>query len=239
MRQHGQGAFEGNEIPGICRLIADLTDQTLQVINRVQVFTDLFPGDRVPVQFFDGIQTPVDLILFNQRLLDKAPEHSGPHCGLRLIQHPHQGTSLLFFPQRLAQLQISSGRTVDDHIFSRHIGYEPCQIGQRILLRLCQVLQKRSCRDHAAVIVRQPQSLQRLHLKMFHQRPSAQVIVKIPVLQRINGNSHPRLHILQIDAAHIKGFIADDLCRRKFRDLIHQLSVAVKLRHKIIPGRNI
>ena len=47
MRQHGQRCAECDQISWIRSLVADLTDQTLEVIDRRKIFSQFFPADRI------------------------------------------------------------------------------------------------------------------------------------------------------------------------------------------------
>ena len=74
---------------------------------------------------------------------------------------------------------------------------------------------------------------------MLHQDPAAQIVVKIPVVQRIDTDAKPIPQIPGINAADEKRLIADDLRRHKFVDLIQELSLFVQLRHHAFSRGNI
>ena len=59
---------------GIGGLIADTAAETFQIVNRIQVFPDLFPGNHVCVQFLDGFLALLDLFQLDQRLFQIIPE---------------------------------------------------------------------------------------------------------------------------------------------------------------------
>ena len=125
MRQHPQRRLESDQVPRICRLIADASDQTFQIINGTQVFPQLFPGNQPAVQLFHRRQTLLDLLPVDQRLFDTASQHPGPHGGPGLVQHPQKRPTLLLFPQGLHQLQIPTAGTVDNHEITGHIRLQP------------------------------------------------------------------------------------------------------------------
>ena len=61
MGQHFQGGLKGNQIPGAGRLVADPADETLQIVHRVQILSQFFPGNIIHVQFLHRILTAEDL----------------------------------------------------------------------------------------------------------------------------------------------------------------------------------
>ena len=135
-RQHLHGAAEGDQIPGIGRLIAHLAQQPLQIIDRIQVFPDLVTGKRVLTERLDRIQPLLHLRFFHQRLFEEGTHHSCAHGGLCLIKHPQKGASFVLLPQRLSQLQISSGGAVKKHEAVYQIGFNMGEMAERNLLRL-------------------------------------------------------------------------------------------------------
>ena len=238
-RQHFQRSFKRSQIPRIGCPICNLRKQTFQIINRRQILPDFLSGNRLIFQFFHGIQPKYNFFFINQRLLYTFSQHPGPHSCFCLIQNPEQGASLLFFTQSLTQLQISPGGAVQKHIFSRYIRRNMRQIGKRVLLGLQKILKERAGTDNAAVIILQPQAAETGYVKMFQQLFSAQRIVKIPGLQRINGNAQPVFQAVQVHSAHIKSFIADNFRRHESADLVHQPGAVRQLRHQIFSGGNI
>ena len=121
-RQHLQRVTKSDQISGVCRLISYFAEQSFQIVNRIQVLSDLVPGDGILIQFLDCIQTFLHFFLINQRLLNIVSQQSAAHGRLRLVQYPQQRPSLLLFPQCLCQFQISSGGTVQQHVFAGKIG---------------------------------------------------------------------------------------------------------------------
>src|SRR5699024_11783241 len=108
----------------------------------------------------------------------------GAHRRSCLVQHPQKGASLLLLAERLAQLQVPSRRTVQHHVFSSRIRGDMSEVGQRIFLRLEQILKKRTGADDTAVIVGKPQSCKGRHLEMIQQLFPADGVVKIPCVKR-------------------------------------------------------
>ena len=84
-------------------------------------------------------------------------------------------------------------------------------MGQILFLRLQKVFQKCSRRDHAAVIISKPQAFQCSHMEMIFQRTRADLIIKIPGVQRIDGDPQLFFQKIQIHPAHIKSLIAYQL----------------------------
>ena len=74
---------------------------------------------------------------------------------------------------------------------------------------------------------------------MLKQLIFADSIIKIPGIERINRDSKLVSHRIQIHTAHIERFVADDLRRTEFINLIHQTAAVRKFCDKIISGRNI
>ena len=107
------------------------------------------------------------------------------------------------------------------------------------LLGLGQVPEERSRCDHSAAKIPHAQSFYGLYLKMFQKPPPAQLIVKIPVFQRIQGDAQALFQLFGIDPAHHQRFIAHDLSGRKLADLVQKLSHRIYFRNKIITGRHI
>ena len=239
MREHFERTAERSQVSRICGPVCDPCDQPLQIINRGEVLADLLPGDGAVLQLCHSIQPFLDLIFIDQRLLHIFSQRPCPHGGLRLIQHPEKGTSLLLLAQRLAQLQVPSCRAVQHHVFSRGVRGDVCQVGQGVFLRLQKILQERARADDPAVIVCQPQPCKGCYLKVLQKFLAAHLIVKVPGIQRIDGDAQPVLHPVQIHAAHIKGFIAYDLRRGETVDLIHELRAVRDLCHEIISCRDI
>ena len=97
-------------------------------------------------------------------------------------------------------------------------------MGQRIFLCFFQIFQQCARCNHTTVIVFKAESLQRFHLKMLHQCLSTECIVKIPGVQRIDGDSKPVFQIIQIHSAHIERLITNDLRGHKFRKFVHHFS---------------
>ena len=113
------------------------------------------------------------------------------------------------------------------------------QVGQIVLLCLQKILKQCACADHAAVIIGQPKPCKRGYFKVLQEFLSANLIVKIPGVQRIDRNAQPVFHAVQIHPAHIERLVADDLRRRKTIDLIHKLCAVFKFCHKIVAGGDI
>ena len=61
MRQHGEGTLKSGQISRIGRLVCNLADETFQVIDRCQVFPDLFSCDRIVFKFLYRIQSLINL----------------------------------------------------------------------------------------------------------------------------------------------------------------------------------
>ena len=55
MRQHFEGIAESQQVPGICRLVADFSKKALQIINRVHVLPHLVPCHGLETQNFHRI----------------------------------------------------------------------------------------------------------------------------------------------------------------------------------------
>ena len=128
---------------------------------------------------------------------------------------------------------------VENHIFSGHIGNQPGKVGKGGFLSLLKILKKGSRRDDAAVIILQAKAFQRIGLKLFFQRPFAEIIIKIPVLQAVDAGPEPLFQVLDIYTAHQEGLVADNLCRRKLRDLVQKLPLVFHLRHQIVAGTDV
>ena len=60
------------------------------------------------------------------------------------------------------------------------------------------------------------------------------LIPEIPGVKRRYRNIHPVLHIFNVNSAHVKRFIADNLGRCKAVQFIEKLSLVVHFRHKEI-----
>ena len=166
MRNHFQRHFKCQQISRVRRTITDPTDQTFQVVYRIQVFPDLLAKHRLHVQFRYRIQSFVDRICIDQWLFHKASQHTGTHGSFCLIQHPQKGAAFLFFPQGLHQFQISSRRTVDNHIAVCSIRDNFIHMLHGIFLGIQKIPEQGTGCDHTAVIISQSQPLKRGNLKM-------------------------------------------------------------------------
>ena len=76
-------------------------------------------------------------------------------------------------------------------------------------------------------------------MKMSRQRTFGQLVIKIPVLQRVNRNPQPVFKLLHIRAAHQKTLVADNFGRGKLCNLVGEPPPAVHLCHKIIARRDV
>ena len=135
-RQHLHGAAKGDHIPWIGRLIAHLTQQPFQIIDRIQVFPDLVTGKRILTERFNRIQPLLHLCFLYQRLFQEGTKHSGSHGSLCLVQYPQKRASFVLLPKGFCQFQIPSGRTVQEHITVHKIGFNMSEMTERNLLRL-------------------------------------------------------------------------------------------------------
>ena len=97
MRQHGQWRLKCNKVTRIGGLITNPADETLQIVDRIQIFPQFFPRDRIILQFLYCIQPLHNFFFFNQWLLQIPAKHPRTHRCLRFIQHPKQRASLIFF----------------------------------------------------------------------------------------------------------------------------------------------
>ena len=152
MRQHGKGRFKCSQISRIGTLIADAAHQTLQIIHCIQILTDFFSCKCIIVQFFNCIKTLLNFLFINQRLLNTTTQISGTHCSFCLIKNPQQRSSFLLFTHCFNQFQITTCWVIDGHIFSGHIRNQFCNMYQRILLCLSQILHDGACCANTGII---------------------------------------------------------------------------------------
>ena len=110
---------------------------------------------------------------------------------------------------------------------------------QGVFLSLQKISQKRACTDCGTLIILKSQSFQSTHMKMLFQCSYAQIIIKIPALQRIQGNIQPVLDLIQVHAAHAERFITDDFRRRELVYLVQKGSDLIHFRHHKITGGHI
>ena len=85
--------------PGIGRLVAHLSQQTLQIVDGIQIFPDFIPGHRIAAEGLHGIQPFLHFIFMNQGLFQEASKASLAPWPSLSYQAPREGASLLFFPQ--------------------------------------------------------------------------------------------------------------------------------------------
>ena len=138
-RKHLQGIAKCDQIPWICRLVADPGDQTLQIIDRIQIFTHLFPADEIAIQFVDCIITRLYFAAVDQGLFYIRAQEPCTHRSLRLIQYPEQRTFFILFAHGLHQLKIASGRRIQHHKCTGGIRMDTRHIFQSVHLRLIQI----------------------------------------------------------------------------------------------------
>ena len=72
----------------------------------------------MPAELLDGVLPREDLRPVDERLLEKAPEHTRTHRGPSLVEHPEQRPALFLLPHRLDELEVPLGRGVDDHVLA-------------------------------------------------------------------------------------------------------------------------
>ncbi len=238
-RQHHKGIAEGDQIPGIGRLVADLAQQTFQIIDRVQIFAQLVPVHISFAQHFHRVQPQVYLFFVDQRLFDIFAQQTAAHGGFRAVQYAQQRTLLLFLPQSLRQLQIPPGSAVKQHVLADQIRIQMRKMRQRRLLCLVQIFKQRPGGDHAGRKILDPQPGKGTDTKMLHQVFAAALLVKIVGCKRIDRDPQPVFQVLNIVAADKKLLVADDLGRRVFLDLVLQLAGVVHFCQIVIARRHI
>ena len=76
-------------------------------------------------------------------------------------------------------------------------------------------------------------------MKMLFQGVFTLLIIKIPGLQGINADPQPGFQVLKVHTADSKRLVADNLRRRKLRDLVHELGSRIHLGHQVISGADV
>jgi len=84
---------------------------------------------------------------------------------------------------------------------------------QGVFLCFQQISQKGACSDDSTFIILQSQAFQCPHTEMLFQGSHTQVIIKVPALQRIQGDVQPVPDLFQVHAAHTECLITDDFRR--------------------------
>ena len=114
-----------------------------------------------------------------------------------------------------------------------------CKMGKLRLLRLIEVLQKRSRRNHPDRELLYTESDQGIYLEMPEKDTLTAVIVKDMRLKRIDRDTITPSQIVHVKAADKECLVADHLGRFVFHQFIVQLPEILHLRQIIVTGRDI
>ena len=234
--EHLKGCLKCHQIPRIGGLVGDPADEPFQIVDRLKVFPDFVADHGLAVQLFHRLQTAVYLLLVDERLFHEAAQHSGAHGRLSLIQHPQERTPLLLLPQRLHQLQIPSGRAVQQHESVRKIWGDAGHLPHIGLLCLIEILEQSPRGDRPAAEIVQPQPLQRFTVKMLFQRLPAGAVIKVPVLQPVYRNVKTLPQVINISPADQERVVADDFRRHELVDFVQKLPLLIHLSHQTLAG---
>ncbi len=129
----------------------------------------------------------------------------------------------MFLTERFRQLQVPAGGAVKQHVLVGQVGINMGKMGQVCLLGIIEILQKCSCsrQPHGKIADSQPHK--GIHLKMPLQNPPAAVVVKKMRLQGVDRHMVSAPQLFHIITADQKCFVADNLRRLVFHQLVIQL----------------
>ena len=219
-REHADGVAEGDQISGIGCLIGHFRQKPLQIINRRQILAELIAVHTEAAERLHRVQPLFDRAPVYQGLLKKAVQKAGAHGGLRVIQHPEKRPVFVFLAKRLRQFQIAAGRAVQQHVFAGQISRDARNIAQIIHLGVIEIAKQRAGSRNAALKIINAERNQRGNTEMFLQQTDAGRLVKIVHIQRRDSDAEALLQLVEADAAHQKGFVAENLGGCVANDLI-------------------
>ena len=237
--QHAQGIAHGDQVPGIGGQVGDPGHQPFQVIDGTHVFPHFIPVHTVFAQLLDRVEAAFNSFPFDQGLFQEAVEEPGSHGRPGPVQDPEKGTALLLLPQGLGQLQVAAGGRIQQHIAAGRINGQAGHIGKGILLGIVEILQQGAGGQGRLLPVINAQGDQRGYPEMPQQELRGRSVVKIMGVQRIDGYMLTVPQLRQIQAAHQKSLIADDLGRGVADDLVPDLLVRGQLRGQKLTGTDI
>ena len=126
--KHVQGVAQSDHVPGIGRAVGNACHQTLQVIDRSQIFADLIAVYTLFAKSLHAVKPLLDLCPLCEGLFQKAVKEAGTHGSTGLVKNPEQGAAFFLVAKGLCQFQIPACGTVQKHIFSRRIGTDPGEV---------------------------------------------------------------------------------------------------------------
>ena len=217
---HAKRFPECNKIPGIGASIADLGKQTLKIIDRTQILTHFIPVHIIVLEFLQSIKALPDFFLINERLLQKLVKKSCAHRCFGFIKDPKKRAVNLFLTKGLRQLKIAPGRGVQQHILAGQVGINPCDVGQIVHLRIIKIAKQRPAGRQSRLQIVNAKSQKARYAEMLQQNLSAVIFSKIMGIQRIDDNGKAVSEILNVNAAHHKGFVADNLRGKVFLNFV-------------------
>ena len=238
VREHTERLLEGDEIPRVRRLIADLSEQTLEIVDGVQVLRHLLPVDIVPAELLDGVLPREDLRPVDERLLEKAPEHTRAHRGPGLVEDPEQRAALFLLPHRLDELEVPLGRGVDDHVLAACVVADVRDMRDGVLLRLIDIVQRRRGTQAREVPVREADPLDTC-MEMLLEQLRRRLILVHPVLELRDDQIEAVLDEIRVRARDHKRLIAHDLRRLEAAQLVEHLLHRTAGRRQELTGRHI
>ena len=200
-------------------MIADLTENPLQIINGVQIFCELLPVNVASAKLLHKVLPPENFRLVNERLLQIPAEKSCAHGGFGLVQHPEQRALFLLFPHGLTELQIPLGGGIDDHELGALVITDIRDMIDRALLGIINIAKGRCGRKTGMLPVRKPQSGKPCMEMLFQQLPG--LFLTVVLLRKLcDDEVKAILQLLRIDTGFEKIMIHQKLRRREATQLI-------------------
>ena len=190
-------------------------------------------------QLVHGVQPVLDHLPVHERLLDHLVELPGAHRGACPVQDPQEGSALFLFAHGLRELQVSSRGAVQQHVLADRIDIDARDVGQRVHLRVVEILEERAGRDAARPLVVHTKGDQAGHMEVRKDHLAGCSLVKIVHAQRIDDDPEPVCQVLQVQSGEHEFVVAYDLRRRAADDLVVDLAVAFRLRHVELAGRDV
>ena len=142
------------------------------------------------------------------------------HRCFGFIENPEKRAVDLFLAKGLRQLKIASGCGVQQHILAGQVGLNPCDVGQIVHLRIIQIAKQRPAGRQSRLQIVNAKSQEARYAEMLQQDLSAVIFSEIMGIQRIDDNGKAVSEILSVNAAHHKGFVADNLRGKVFLNFV-------------------
>ena len=161
-----EAGAKGQTVPGVQVPVGNLAQQPFHVVNAFQLLRQGNANHAGLCQRFHGVQPPVDLLPFQQRLLHPAAQQPSAHGGARLVQQVQQRPFLSLPAQALRQLQVPPRVRIQQHPIAAPGKAQRRHVLQAVFLGFPQIFHQRPRRPRREGMLLQPQSSQMRQFEM-------------------------------------------------------------------------